>query len=122
VGRMLRRAPRAGEEGVLVRQPAVDGVRDRAEVALLESCVGGVDEVVERVPDAPSQRSRRQRRERIRNAGAEESLVSLSALHSLRAVRQDPDVRGGGVALSIQADCGLDLSALAAVLNAVHSA
>jgi hypothetical protein len=63
VGRMLRRALRAGEEGVLVRQPAVDRVRDCAEVALLESCVGSVDEVVERVLDALSQRSRQQRRE-----------------------------------------------------------
>ena len=119
---MLQRAPRASKEGVLVRQPAVDRVRDCAEVALLESCVGSVNKVVKRVPDAPSQQSRRQRREQIRNASAKESLVSLSALHSLHAVQQDPDVRGRGVALSIQADCSLDLSALATVLNAVHSA
>jgi hypothetical protein len=54
VGRMLQRALHASKEGVLVRQPAVDKVRDRAEVALLESCVGSVNKVVERVLDALS--------------------------------------------------------------------
>ena len=122
VGGVLRGAPRASEEGVLTRQPTVGRVGNRAEVALLESRVGGVDEAVERVPDAPSQRGGQQRRERIRNASAEEGLVGLGALHGLRVVRHDPDVRGGSVALSIQADCGLDLGALGAVLHAVHGA
>ena len=122
VGGVLRGAPHASEEGVLTRQLAVGGVGNCAKVALPKSCVGGVDEVVKRVPDAPSQRGGQQRRERTRNASAEESLVGLGALHGLRVVGQDPDVRGGGIALSIQADCGLDLGALGAVLNAVHSA
>jgi hypothetical protein len=51
---MLQRALRASKEGVLIRQPTIDRVRDCAEVALLESCVGSVNKVVKRVLDALS--------------------------------------------------------------------
>ena len=52
---VTRGAPDASEEGVLVRELAVDRVGDRAEITLLESWRGSVKEVGKRVPDAPGQ-------------------------------------------------------------------
>ena len=106
------RAPDAGEEGVLVRELAVDRVGDRAEMTLLESWRGGVEEVGKRVPDAPGQRGWRQRRERVCDAGADEGLVNLAALHGLDVARQDPHLGGRGVTARVQLDCGLDLGVL----------
>jgi hypothetical protein len=51
---MLQHALYTSKEGVLVRQPTIDRVRDYTEVALLESYISSVNKVVKRVLDAPS--------------------------------------------------------------------